>query len=106
MLPLLALALSLAAGQSQPAAPPARPAPPTRDPHTAGYVTATELSDGATPPANVDGNFILGPTHYPAPEMSKQPGVPQGPVYEFTMSSADSKFYPGIARAPHTFGTC
>lgn len=32
-------------------------------------------------------------------------GVPQGAVYEFTMSSADSKLYPGIAREPKTFGT-
>jgi enterochelin esterase family protein len=110
MLPLLALALFLvspAAGQSQQpaAAPPARPTPPTRDPHTSGYVTATELPDGANPPASVDGNFILGPTHPPASEMSKHPDVPQGKVYEFTMSSADSRIYPGIAREPHTFGT-
>jgi enterochelin esterase family protein len=110
MLPLLALALFLvspAAGQSQQpaAAPPARPTPPTRDPHTSGYVTATELADGANPPASVDGNFILGPTHPPASEMSKHPDVPQGKVYEFTMSSADSRIYPGIAREPHTFGT-
>ncbi|MCU1313210.1 MAG: esterase [Acidobacteriaceae bacterium] len=109
MLPLLAFALVLAVpagGQSNTATTPAaRPTPPTRDPHTSGYVTATELPDGATPPANVDGNFILGPTHPPAPEMSKHPGVPQGKVYEFTMSSADSKFYPGIAREPYTFGT-
>jgi enterochelin esterase-like enzyme len=110
MLPLLALALFLvspAAGQSQQpaAAPPARPTPPTRDPHTSGYVTATELPDGANPPANADGDFILGPTHPPASGMSKHPEVPQGKVYEFTMSSADSRIYPGIAREPHTFGT-
>jgi enterochelin esterase-like enzyme len=110
MLPLLALALFLvspAAGQSQQpaAAPLARPTPPNRDPHTSGYVTAAELPDGANPPANLDGNFILGPTHPPASEMSKHPDVPQGKVYEFTMSSADSRIYPGIAREPHTFGT-
>ncbi len=56
------------------------------------------------PPANADGNFILGPTHKPSPEMAVQPGVPQGTVYEFTMNSADSKYYPGIARDPNTFG--
>ena len=50
------------------------------------------------PPANADGNFIIGPTHHPAPEMTAQDGVPQGTVYNFTMSSADSKIYPGIAR--------
>jgi hypothetical protein len=82
-----------------------RPTPPTRDPHTTGYVAATELADGANPPADKDGNFILGPTHAPAPEMAVHEGVPQGTVSEFTMSSADSKLYPGIARAPHTFGT-
>jgi enterochelin esterase-like enzyme len=68
-------------------------------------VKATELPDGAVPPATADGNFIIGPTHNPAPETSVQPGVPQGEVFEFTMSSANSKFYPGIARDANTFGT-
>ena len=82
-----------------------RPTPPTRDPHTPGYVTATELPDGTLPSATADGNFILGPTHTPASESLPQSSVPQGTVYEFTMSSADSKLYPGIARDPNTFGT-
>jgi enterochelin esterase-like enzyme len=86
-------------------AAPARPTPPTRDPHTPGYVTAEELPDGAIPPANADGNFIIGPTHTRASEMTVQTNVPQGTVYEFTMSSVDSKIYPGIAREPKTFGT-
>ena len=81
---------------------PARPAPPTRDPNTPGYVTARELPDGAIPPADADGNFILGPTHNRAPEMVTN--APPGTVYHFTMSSADSKIYPGIAREPNTFG--
>src|SRR5580698_5371811 len=84
---------------------PARPTPPTRDPHTPGYVTATELPDGTNAPANADGNFILGPTHNPAPESSPQPDVPQGTVSQFTINSTDSKLYPGIAREPDTFGT-
>ena len=84
---------------------PARPVPPTRDPHTAGYVAATELPDGSVPAANVDGNFIIGPTHEPAPEMTVHAGVPQGTVYEFTMRSEDSRIYPGIARQAGTFGT-
>lgn len=95
---------------TQPAAPPAtahpaRPTPPTRDPHTQGYVAAKELPDGANAPADADGNFIIGPTHTPAPEMSVQPDVPQGTVSEFVMQSTDSKLYPGIAREPGTFGT-
>ncbi len=88
-----------------PPARPTRPPPPTRDPHTPGYVTATELPDGAVPPAEANGNFIIGPTHQPAPEMTGQTNVPGGTVYNFTMSSADSKFYPGIARDSGTFGT-
>jgi iron(III)-enterobactin esterase len=84
---------------------PARPSPPTRDPHTPGYATAKELPDGAVPPADADGNFIIGPTHNHAPEMIAQTNVPQGTVYDFTMSSADSKIYPGIARQHGTFGT-
>ena len=72
--------------------------PPTRDPHTPGYVTAKELPDGAVPPAGRRRKFIIGPTHNPAPEMTVQEGVPQGTVYNFTMNSADSKIYPGIAR--------
>jgi enterochelin esterase-like enzyme len=86
-------------------APPRRPTPPTRDPNAPGYVKAVEVPDGALPPANTDGNFIIGPTHTAAPEMTAQDGVPQGTVTEFTMSSADSKIYPGIARADGTFGT-
>jgi enterochelin esterase-like enzyme len=94
-----------AAGQTPaPAARPPRPTPPTRDPNTPGYVTAKDLPDGTNPAANADGNFILGPTHSPAPEMAVKEGVPQGTVYEFTMASADSKFYPGIAREANTFG--
>ena len=81
-----------------------RPTPPTRDPHTPGYVMATELPDGASPPADADGNFIIGPTHNPAPEMAVQDNVPHGTVYNFMMNSSDSKIYPGVARDANTFG--
>ena len=88
-----------------PASRPARPVPPTRDPSTPGYVKATELPDGAVPPADADGNFVIGPTHTKAPEMTVQEGVPQGDIHTLTMKSSDSKIYPGIAREPGTFGT-
>jgi len=101
----IALLIGLLAGSDLASAQAKRPTPPTRDPHTPGFVTATELSDGSVPPADADGNFIIGPTHNPAPEMMAHQGVPHGTVYEFTMKSADSKFYPGIARDAHTFGT-
>jgi enterochelin esterase-like enzyme len=106
MVPAIAQTTTQSTTQAPLASPRAlRPTPPTRDPHTPGYVAAAELPDGAIPPANTDGNFIIGPTHDPAPEMTVHEGVPQGSVYEFTMSSADSKIYPGIARDPGTFGT-
>jgi hypothetical protein len=96
----------VAAAQTQPASKrPPRPTPPTRDPHTQGYVTAKELPDGTIPSPKDDGNFILGPTHNPAPEMTVQQGVPQGEIFNLTLQSADSKIYPGIAREPDTFGT-
>jgi iron(III)-enterobactin esterase len=78
---------------------------PARDPHTPGYVTAKDLPDGTNPPATADGNFVIGPTHVPAPEMAEHEKVPHGVITEFTMSSVDSKIYPGIARDAGTFGT-
>ena len=83
----------------------ARPQPPTRDPHTPGYVDAKELPDGQIPGPKEDGNFIIGPTHNPAPEMTVNESVPQGTVSTFVMESKDSKIYPGIAREQGTFGT-
>src|SRR5579885_1716443 len=76
---------------------------PTRDPHTPGYVKARELPDGANAPVNAGGNFILGRTHNPAPEMTVRPEVPHGTVYNFTMDSSASTIYPGIDREPHTY---
>jgi len=37
--------------------------------------------------------------------MTVKEGVPQGMVFNFTMASADSKIYPGIARDPGPLGT-
>ena len=100
MLRVTVLAMGAAIGMVQLAAqnPAARQGPPTRDPHAPGYASARELPDGENAPLNADGNFILGPTHGPAPEMQAKDGVPQGTVYNFTMESAESKTYPGIAR--------
>ena len=104
------ITLNPASGQSSPPTSPAatmtlRPVPPARDPHTPGYVEAKELPDGAVPPAGADGNFIIGPTHPASPDMSAANGALQGTVIEFTMSSSESKIYPGIARDSGTFGT-
>jgi enterochelin esterase family protein len=100
---LLLTGPGLVSAQSVNAPPAARaggrsPAP-TRDPLTPGYVTATEMPDGQVPPVEADGNFIIGPTHVPAPEMGAVgDGVPKGTIYKFTLYSTESAFYPGIAR--------
>jgi len=103
-LTVLAAAAAFAQG-TQPGQKSERPAPPTRDPHTPGFVSAEELGDGEVPPANADGNFIIGPTHTPAPELSAADAPLAGRVIEVTMNSADSKIFSGIAREPDTFGT-
>src|SRR5687768_15208720 len=84
-----------------------RPRPPVaaRDPNTPGFVKAKELEDGAVPSPEVDGNFIIGPTHKKAEAMNVKDGVPKGTIHNLTMKSEDSKFYPGIARERGTFGT-
>lgn len=101
-----ALLLVAASAYAQQAPAPAAPPPtkpvrvqaPARDPNTPGYVKAKELPDGTVPTPKQNGNFIIGPTHNPAPEMSVKEGVPQGEIIEFTMESKDSKIYPGIGR--------
>jgi enterochelin esterase-like enzyme len=98
------ISLAIGIGQATAQTPPAATRP-TRDPHSPGYVTATELPDGTLPAPDADGNFIIGPTHTRAAEMSVRDGVPRGTVIEFTMKSTDSKIYPGIARDAGTFGT-
>jgi enterochelin esterase-like enzyme len=99
------LAIAAAAAQAPPVASPPRPVPPTRDPKSPGYVSARELPDGAVPAPGDYGNFIVGPTHVPAPEMTVKAGVPRGPLHNLTMRAADSTFYTGLAREPGTFGT-
>jgi len=80
------------------------PGAPTRDPHNPAYPPAKELPDGTIPTPDDEGNFIIGPTHNPAPETVVKEDVPHGTVAMFEMKSTDSKIYPGIARAPRAGG--
>jgi hypothetical protein len=74
-------------------------APPTRDPANPAYPRATELPDGTLPPAEAEGNFIIGPTHKAAPETVAQDGAPHGTIHSFTMSSDAGVIYnPGLVR--------
>jgi enterochelin esterase-like enzyme len=93
---------------------PARPIPPTRPPDGPGAPTfivagaprgsaTLRAAPGANAPVDTDGDYLIGPDYVPAPELTAVEGVPQGVVRQFTMDSADSKFYPGIAR--NAFGT-
>jgi enterochelin esterase family protein len=99
--------------QAQPR--PQRPAPPTRSPLAPGTPKLTPVgaqsgksnllrgARGVNPPVDAEGDFLIGPDYVPAPELNVAEGVAQGAVKQFTMDSADSKFYPGIAR--DAFGT-
>jgi iron(III)-enterobactin esterase len=116
LLPAVWFTLAWAAAGPAPAATPQppRPPPPTRPPDGPGAPafrvagarrgdTALRAAPGANPPADAEGDFLIGPDYVPAPELNVVAGVPQGTVQQFSMDSADSKFYPGIAR--DVFGT-
>jgi len=93
------------AQQAQPAqlTPPPRPTPPTRAPDGEGAPKFTRVAPGGNAPVDQNGDYLIGPDYLPPQELNVVEGVPQGKVEQFTMSSADSRFYPGIAR--DVFGT-
>jgi enterochelin esterase-like enzyme len=100
----MAASVSLVSAVAMAAQNPPPAGPPVRDPLASGFVKATELPDGAVPPVGANGNFIIGAAHPASPDVAPKEGVPQGTVRTFTMSSADSKLYPGIARETGTRG--
>ena len=76
-----------------------RTTPPTRDPSNPAYPPATPLADATLPSLGAEGNFVIGPTHTPAPETAARNDIPHGVVRSFTMISADSLIYrPGVVR--------
>jgi enterochelin esterase family protein len=46
--------------------------------------------------ARADGDFNIGPGYTNAPELTVLEGVPRGVVHESTLSSEESKIYPGL----------
>jgi iron(III)-enterobactin esterase len=90
----IAASLVLCAFRASAQTPP--PTRPTNGPDAPQW-TVVEGA-GRNAPANRDGDFVIGPDYLPPPELSPAADVPQGEVRQFTISSADSKFYPGIAR--------
>jgi len=112
LLGLLALPLAGLSADAPKATPapapkaPARAQPPTRAFDGPGAPTFIRLDGkpGATPPVNVDGNYVVGPDYTAAPETKAIANVPQGKVQQFQMNSKDcQRFNPGIARKE--FGT-
>ncbi len=45
-------------------------------------------------PGTGDGDYRVKPPYAPAPEQTVRPDVPKGKVMHFTLTAADSKFYP------------
>ena len=103
----LILAASAAGADGQP-----RPEPPVRPPDAPGTPALTPVglrpgeaavlrgAPGVNPPADADGDFLIGPDYVRAPELDPVAGVPKGLVSQFTMRSGDSRIYPGITKVP------
>ena len=54
---------------------------------------------GVNPPANANGNFLIGPDYLPPAEAKVVAVVPQGKMHQFGINSKDcQRFNPGIAR--------
>ena len=99
----LIAALALASVVSHAQTPPTRPAYGPGAPKW----TVVGAKPGDTPltgasgmnaPVDAGGDFLIGPDYAPAKELDVVDGVPRGSLTQFAIQSADSRFYPGIAR--------
>ncbi len=72
-----------------------------KSPNLAGPAADTKAqgAPGANPPLKAEGDFVIGPNYVRAPELTAADGVPRGTTLTFSMSSADSKIYPGIGKS-------
>jgi iron(III)-enterobactin esterase len=98
---LLAFAVSAGAAERPPSPSENAPAPKPAAPNAKKRPAAPPLpvSQVASPTRTQDNvEFIIGPDYAYAPELTARPDVPKGRVETFTMKSADSKIYPGIAK--------
>jgi enterochelin esterase-like enzyme len=76
---------------------PARRGPPGPPATPEDLAMIAKLADWPTwKTGDGDGNYSIGPDYAPAPEQTVRDNVPHGKVVQFTMDSADSKFYPGV----------
>jgi iron(III)-enterobactin esterase len=82
-----------------PSTAPATPAPNASGGKKRPALPPLPLSQVASPARTKDNvEFVIGPDYAHAPEVTARDDVPKGKVHEFTMNSADSKIYPGIAK--------
>jgi enterochelin esterase-like enzyme len=65
-----------------------------------GEAAALRGAPGVNPPADAEGDFLIGPDYVRAPELNPVEGVPKGVVRRFTMRSSDSRIYAGITKVP------
>ncbi len=62
----------------------------------AGGADAITGGAGTTDPGNVgDGDFVVGPTYTPSPDLQLKPGAPAGFTVRFTLNSAMSNIFNG-----------
>ena len=75
----------------------------------AGVATAGVGARGQAPPVDFskfapltagagEGDYVIAPPYADAPELTPRDGVAKGTVYHFSMSSTESKIYPGISK--------
>jgi enterochelin esterase-like enzyme len=94
---VLSLNSAMAAAPTNAPAPGARRGPPGPPATAEDLAMIAKLND--LPPYRSglgDGDYSIGPDYTPAPEQTVREGVPRGKVVQFTMNSAESKFYPGV----------
>lgn len=59
---------------------------------------ASEVPTASPARTTDNGEFVIGPNYANAPELTHKPGVPEGFMHGFIMSSEESKLYPGVAK--------
>src|SRR5215217_2964814 len=91
---ILCIVSAASAQTPAPQAAPPRPTPPTRAVDGPGAPPFTKIPAG-NPPADQEGNFVIGPEYTAPPALTGTSGVPVGKVMQFMMESTASKFYPG-----------
>ena len=68
-------------------------------PGSDGRLEASSAQSKVAAQSLAAGDFTIGPKYTNAPELTVKNGVPKGTLHEFTMTSQESKIYPGLKGA-------